>query len=102
VLTFEQFVAEAAEKGHTVHLMFEEHLFDLVGTVERISKILADAKIPFELIGGGAVQVPVNRLEPSAVRSTKYLGMPINRADLDRDQDGHGATWLHVFVMWMV
>jgi len=61
--TFEQFMSESFENGLTINTLFEEHLFALVGTLERIAKPLAEAKIPYELIGGGAVLVQVNRVE---------------------------------------
>ena len=47
--------------------MFEERCFALIGMLERIAKILTGGGIPFELIGGGAVQVHVKvRLNQAA------------------------------------
>ena len=43
--------------------MFEERHFALIGTLERIAEPLAAAGIPYELIGGGAVMVQVDRVE---------------------------------------
>ena len=97
-MTFEQFVAESAAKGRFINTMFEERLFALVGTLERIAKILADAHIPFELIGGAAIQIYVNRVEPSAVRNTKDIDIMIHRADLERIKTvaaEHGFTYRH-------
>jgi hypothetical protein len=84
VLKFQRFLNDTAAKGGSINVMFEERLFALVGTLERIAKVLAAAEIPFELIGGGAVMVHVNRVEPSAVRNTKDIDILINRADLKR------------------
>jgi hypothetical protein len=33
---FAQFLAEAAEKGEVVNILFEERLFDLVGVLHRL------------------------------------------------------------------
>jgi hypothetical protein len=55
VLTFEQFIHDAAEKGELVNLMFEERLFDLVGVLHKIAGPLMAENVPHELIGGLAV-----------------------------------------------
>ncbi len=69
-----------------------------MGTLERIAKPLAAEKIPYELIGGGAVMVQVNRVEPSAVRNTKDLDIMVHRSDLDRIKEvaqRSGFTFRH-------
>lgn len=79
--------------------MFEERLFALVGTLERIAVPLEAAQIPYELIGGGAVMVQVQRVEPSAVRNTKDLDIMIQRTDLERIKQvaaRQGFTFRHV------
>jgi hypothetical protein len=96
--TFQEFVTEAAEKGGAINTLFEEKLFALVGTLERIAAPLAAEKIPYELIGGGAVMVQVNRVDPSAIRNTKDIDIMIHRADLDRIKEvaqQHGFTFRH-------
>ena len=47
--TFQQFVAESFERGVAINTLFEERLFALVGTLERIAAPLAAEKIPYEL-----------------------------------------------------
>src|SRR5579871_3023647 len=84
VPTFAQFLADSAQKGRWINVMFEERLFALVGTLENIAIALRSAQIPFELIGGAAIMVHVNRVEPSAVRNTKDLDIMVHRADLER------------------
>ena len=79
--------------------MFEERLFALVGTLERVAGPLAAEGIPYELVGGGAVMVQVMRVEPSAVRNTKDIDIMIRREDLDRVKAvmaRHGFTFRHV------
>ena len=63
MLTFEQFLRNTAENGGSVNIMFEERLFAIVGTLQRIAGSLAAAMIPYELIGGGAVMVQVDRVD---------------------------------------
>jgi hypothetical protein len=98
MLAFEQFVQETLRRGGSINAMFEERLFALVGTLERIAVPLASEKIPYELIGGGAVMVQVQRIEPSAVRNTKDLDIMIHRSDLERIKEvsgRHGFTFRH-------
>jgi hypothetical protein len=68
-LTFEQLLHTTAEKGGMVNTLFEERLFALVGVLERIAG--PAGSIPYELIGGMAVMVQVQRADPSEVRLTK-------------------------------
>jgi hypothetical protein len=99
MLTFEAFVKETADAGGAINTLFEEQLFALVGTLERIAKPLAAEKIPYELIGGGAVMVHVNRIDSSAVRNTKDVDIMVHRADLERVKEvaaQHGFTFRHV------
>jgi hypothetical protein len=98
MLGFEQFVRNTAEKGGSINTLFEQRLFALVGTLERIVEPLADANIPYEVIGGMAVMIQVNRVEPSAVRNTKDIDLMVHRADLDRIKEvagQHGFTFRH-------
>src|SRR5579862_3838641 len=98
MLGLEQFVQSTAEKGGSINTLFEQRLFALVGTLERIAGPLANAKIPYEVIGGMAVMIQVNRVEPSAVRNTKDIDIMIHRADLEviKEVAGqHGFTFRH-------
>jgi hypothetical protein len=95
---FLEYITETADEGRTINIMFEERLFALVGTLEKISTVLAAARISFELIGGGAVMVHVNAVEPSAVRNTKDLDIMVHRTDLERIKEvaaQHGFTFRH-------
>ncbi len=99
MVSFEQFVRATLEKGGSINTLFEERLFAMVGMLERIAVPLAEAGIPYEVIGGMAVMVHVNRIEPSAVRNTKDIDIMVDRADLRRIQDvaaKHGFNFRHV------
>jgi hypothetical protein len=98
MLAFEQFVHDTLRRGGSINTMFEERLFALVGSLERIAVPLTSEKIPYELIGGGAVMVHVQQVEPSAVRNTKDIDIMIHRTDLERIKDvtaRHGFTFRH-------
>lgn len=98
MLTFEQFIRNIVENGGSINTLFEERLFALVGTLERIATPLAAGKIPYELVGGGAVMVHVNRVEPSAVRNTKDIDIMVRRQDLERIKEvaqRNGFTFRH-------
>jgi hypothetical protein len=84
VLAFDQYLRNTAESGGAINILFEERIFALVGILERIALPLAAAQIPWELIGGGAGMLHVDRIDNSAVRNTKDLDIMVHRADLER------------------
>lgn len=59
MLTFQQFLADAAKRGEAVNTLFEERLFDLVGVLHKIADPLSANEIPYEVIGGLAVLIHV-------------------------------------------
>ena len=99
MLRFDDFVQATAQRGGCINVLFEERLFAIVGVLERISLPLQEKQIPHELIGGGAVMLHVNRVEPSAVRNTKDVDIMIDRHDLDAIKAvaaEHGFMFRHV------
>jgi hypothetical protein len=92
MLSFQDFVADAAQKGKVVNLLFEQRVFALVGTLDRIAKVFEQAGIPYELVGGMAVFVHVNKADPTAARNTKDIDLLIRRADLQRVIDAAQAA----------
>jgi len=99
MLSFQDFVRAAAQRGGSINVMFEERLFAMVGVLERISIPLQQEHIAHELIGGGAVMLHVNRIEPSAVRNTKDVDIMVNRHDLETIKiiaAEHGFRFRHV------
>jgi len=96
--TFEQFLHDTALRGASINTLFEERLFALVGTLEKIAGPLASEKIAYEVIGGMAVMIQVSRVEPDAVRNTKDIDIMVQRADLQRIKEvagRHGFTFRH-------
>ena len=84
MLTFEQFIQDAARKGEVVNLMFEERLFDLVGVLHKITDALAAENIPHELIGGLAVLIHVEEADPTQTALTRDVDLMVRRCDLER------------------
>ena len=99
MLRFHDFVRATAQRGGYINVLFEERLFALVGVLERISLPLRKQQIQHELIGGGAVMLHVNLVDPSAVRNTKDVDIMIDRRDLEAIKAAaaeHGFTFRHV------
>ena len=84
MLTFAQFLADAARNGEAVNTLFEERLFDLVGILHRSSYALASEDIPYELIGGLAVLIHVEEANPEHSTLTRDIDLMVRRADLER------------------
>jgi hypothetical protein len=81
--TFERFVAESAEHG-SINLIFEAGMHSLVNDLERIVKVLQDARVSFEVIGGVAVNAHILSLHRSRSFVTRDIDVLIHREDLER------------------
>jgi hypothetical protein len=86
VLTFEQFLAEAANRGEAVNTLFEERLFDLVGILHKITDALQSEHIPHEVIGGLAVLIYVEEVNPEQTALTRDVDPMVRRSDLENIQ----------------
>ena len=98
MLTFEQFLADAANRGEAVNTVFEERLFDLVGILHRISDTLAAELIPYEVIGGLAVLIHVEEANPEHSVLTRDVDIMVLRSDLERVKRNaakHGFRFRH-------
>jgi hypothetical protein len=84
MLTFEQFLADAARRGEAVNTLFEERLFDLVGILHKITDSLTSEQIPHEVIGGLAVLIHVEEANPEHTALTRDVDLLVRRADLER------------------
>jgi hypothetical protein len=82
MLTFEQFLHSAAEKGDAVNLVFEQRLFDLVGVLHKITGPLAAGHVPHELVGGLAVLIHVEEADPAHSMLTRDVDLMIRRSDI--------------------
>jgi hypothetical protein len=84
VLTFQQFLADAASKGEFVNVLFEERVFELIGTLHKITGPLEQAGIPHELIGGLAVFIHIENASPEHSTLTRDIDLMIHRSDLQQ------------------
>ncbi len=83
-MRFVDFLEQAAAKGEVVNLVFEERLFKLVGILEKIAGPLAEAQIPYEVVGGLAVFIHVEAADPAHSVLTRDVDILIQRSDLER------------------
>ncbi|HLW78492.1 MAG TPA: hypothetical protein VKU44_02740 [Terriglobia bacterium] len=83
-MRFIEFLQETAARKEAVNLVFEERLFNLVGILQRIAEPLASANIPYEVVGGLAVLIHVEEVDPAHSMLTRDIDILIHRADLER------------------
>jgi hypothetical protein len=69
MITFEQFLSESAQQGHT-NLLFERGKYSLAEDLERVLQLFAEAGVPFQVIGGLAVNA---HLMAASKRSRSFL-----------------------------
>src|SRR5579859_2246070 len=80
--TFEQFVSEGV--GAYSHPLFEIGMYSLSNNLEDIVKILQDAGIRFEVVGGVAVNAHIFSKDRSHSFVTRDVDLLLHRTDLDR------------------
>ena len=98
MLTFTQFLREAADRGEAVNLVFEQRLFDLAGILHKVTRPLMAEGVPHELIGGLAVLVHVEEADPEHATLTRDVDLMIRRSDLERVREigaRHGFRFRH-------
>jgi hypothetical protein len=82
MISFEQFLSESAQQGHT-NLLFERGMYSLAEDLERVLQLFAGAGVPFEVIGGLAVNA---HLMAASKRSRSFLirdiDLLVRRSDL--------------------
>ena len=64
--------------------------------LRRATKALAQAGVPYAVIGGNAVAEWVGRVEEAAVRNTRCVDFLIRRADLDPASAVDPKNWTGV------
>jgi hypothetical protein len=84
VISFEQFLLDAASRGEAVNTLFERRLFGLIGMLHRITDTLNSAGIPHEVVGGLAVLIYVEEANPEHTALTPNVDLVVRRSDLER------------------
>lgn len=82
MLTFEQFLQNAADEGRSVNSLWEESLFEALGVTEQITAPLTTQGIPHEIIGGLAVLIHVEASGAADGVMTTDSDVLIRRCDL--------------------
>lgn len=84
MVTFAEFLGEAASKREFVNVLFEERVFELIGTLQKLSLPLEQAGVPYELVGGLAVFLHVENADSTHSSLTRDIDILISRDDLPR------------------
>src|SRR5487761_1293393 len=80
--TFNEFLENACKQGH-VNLLFESAMYNLLDELEQIVKILNQANVPFQVIGGMAVNAHlVSCRQASRAFVTRDIDLLVQRNDL--------------------
>src|SRR5579863_1574200 len=82
--TFEQFVSEGNAHGGATNLLFEAGMYSLSNDLERIVKVLQDAGVRFEIVGGVAVNAHILTKNRSRSFVTRDIDVLLHRSDIER------------------
>jgi hypothetical protein len=72
-------------------------LDDVANRLDRITKALEEASVPYALVGGQAVALWVSTKDPEAVRTTKDVDILLRREDLPQARAAAQAVGLEYF-----
>jgi hypothetical protein len=81
-----------------VNTIFYAEVDELLTVVDRLAKLMEEANIPYELVGGMAVFLHVREVSEENARLTNDVDVAIRRADLDtlkRYAPRHGFEFRH-------
>ena len=98
MVTFAEFLGNAASKREFVNVLFEERVFDLIGTLQKLSLPLEAEGVPHELVGGLAVFLHVENADSTHSSLTRDIDVLIGRDDLPRVvaiAEEHGFRFRH-------
>lgn len=82
-----------------VNTVFEELVDQLFLSMQRLHQALDQAGVAYEVIGGLAVFLHIDRVDPIRARLTRDIDITVNRMDLPRIQAAvqpYGLTYRHV------
>ena len=99
MLSYQEFLSQAVERGEGVNMIFEERLFGLIAALGRISDALTEAHISYEVIGGLAVLIHVEEANPEYSALTRDVDLMVRRRDLEHIKEvaaARGYRFRHV------
>ncbi len=67
MVSFAEFFENAATKREFVNVLFKERVFDLIGTLQKLSIPLEEAGVPHELVGELSVFLHVENADSTQV-----------------------------------
>ena len=82
-----------------VNTLFEERVDQLFLSMRRLHEALSSASIPYEIIGGLATFIHLERVDPALSRLTRDIDAIVRRTDLARIQAAvqpYGLIYRHV------
>ena len=82
--TFADFVTDSAGTSGGFNIVFETGMFALVNDLERVVQMLHSAGVPFEVIGGVAVNTHIFQDHRDLGVVTRDIDLLVARRDLDR------------------
>ncbi|MCA9264486.1 MAG: hypothetical protein KDA60_11580, partial [Planctomycetales bacterium] len=88
-------MVEIKHTGDTLWERIERAVEKVKERLRRVTSALNEARIPYAVIGGNAVQLWVAQVDETAVRNTRDVDIVLNRTDLDA---ARGALGLVGFV----
>jgi hypothetical protein len=94
MVTFAEFLENAASRREFVNILFEERVFELIGTLQEFEQ----AGVPHELVGGLAVFLHVENADSTHSSLTRDIDIMILRDDLPRVvaiAENHGFRFRH-------
>src|SRR5580658_4909791 len=98
MVAFAEFLENAASKREFVNILFEERVFELIGTLRELSLPLEKAGVPHQLVGGLAVFLHVENADSTHSSLTRDIDVMIRRDDLARVvtiAEDHGFRFRH-------
>jgi hypothetical protein len=83
VLTFGQFLRDRAAEGDVINTVFEERLFEQVDVLQRVAGVFREAGLLWELVGGLAVLIHVEEVNPELSSLTRDVDLMVRREDIE-------------------
>ncbi len=84
MVSFAEFLENAANKREFVNVLFEERVFDLIGTLQKLSLPMEKAGVPHQFVGGLAVFLHVENADSTHSSLTRDIDLMIRRDDMAR------------------
>ena len=81
-----------------VYRTFEDHVEQILDLAQRVGRALQEGGIPYRIVGGTAVYLHVEQVDPEAARMTRDVDVAVLRHDLGRigeTASSHGFELRH-------